>query len=371
MKHPIKIASRLHRRGISLIEGVLYLVVALAIIVGGIVFFQQASFNRQVNSVAGMMTSVSSYMIATAKNASQTRAEDDFLAGDATAYVIKSGAIQSDLVGRATSDPDLEVIRSPWGGTVTLREAAGTVDGSRTPIVAARLNDLPIGACMRLGHKNKNGTSMIGGSVFALGVEENNIHDDNLDWTTGEVLYMAKAGEDTDMAALAEACEGGTRDLVIYYDVAGVPNTFPDMTGGGTDTGIPTSGEDDTGTPTSGENDDGTPPAGEGGGSGSPEDPHEGFETAEGMFCPPTSWSWNAATSKYTVAGWATFHYDKNHENVQFNLYDPGRTSEILVPNPTTFDLMVYAFPHRGRSYWELGKHVEGYTLLPRGADGC
>jgi len=88
------IGGSIRHRAISLIEGVLYLVVALAIIVGGIVFFQQANFNRQVNSVAGMMTGVSSYLIATTQNVSMTRADSDFTWGDATTYAIKSGAVQ-------------------------------------------------------------------------------------------------------------------------------------------------------------------------------------------------------------------------------------------------------------------------------------
>lgn len=36
-------------RGISLIEGILYLVVALAIIIGGIIFFQQAQLANRVS----------------------------------------------------------------------------------------------------------------------------------------------------------------------------------------------------------------------------------------------------------------------------------------------------------------------------------
>ncbi len=338
---------RLRKRAISLIEGVLYLVVALAIIIGGIVFFQQANFNRQVNSVAGMMTSVSSYLIASTKNVSRTRADSNFKAGDSTSYVIKSGNIQSDMVDKAKGAPDTDVIRSPWGGVVTLREAAATIGGNRAPIVAARLNDLPVGACMRLGSKNKNGISMIGGNVFALGVEENNLHEDNLDWVSGEVRYMAKAGEDTDMAALAAACKGGTRDLVIYYEISGVPDTLPDMTGGGSGAGGSGTGGDGTGG--SGTGGDGAGGSGDGGG------------VVVG-FCPPPDWSWNAARSEYTFPGIGLYHQNNRHGALILAFSDPASTASVRVPASQTGDF--FTFSHRDktythRTYWRFSRHVE------------
>lgn len=223
----------MRKRAISLIEGVLYLVIALAIIVGGTLFFQQASFNRQVNATAGMMTSVSTYVVARTKDSSQTRSDTNFESGDATTWAIKSGAVQADMIDEVNDFLQSEAIRLPWGGLVTFYEAATYVQGHRTPIIAARMNDLPTGACMRLGHKNQVGDTMIGGRVFALGVEENDFHEDDLAWTSGDVRYMAWDGEETNMADLADACEGGKRDLVVYYEVSGIPETLPVMDGGG------------------------------------------------------------------------------------------------------------------------------------------
>lgn len=217
----------MRKRAISLLEGVLYLVVALAIIVGGTLFFQQASFNRQVNATAGMMTSVSTYVVARTKDSSQTRSDTNFESGDATTWAIKSGAVQADMIDEVNDFLQAEAIRLPWGGLVTFYEAATYVKGHRTPIIAARMNDLPPGACMRLGHKNEVGDTMIGGRVFALAVEENDFHEDDLGWTSGTVRYMAGKGVATDMSALAEACEGGKRDLVVYYEVSGPPDALP------------------------------------------------------------------------------------------------------------------------------------------------
>jgi hypothetical protein len=229
----------IRKRAISLIEGVLYLVVALAIIVGGTLFFQQASFNRQVNATAGMMTSVSTYVVARTKDSSMTRSDQNFETGDATTWAIKSGAVQADMIDEVNDFIQAEAIRLPWGGLVTFYEAATYVKGHRTPIIAARMNDMPPGACMRLGHKNEVGDTMIGGRVFALAVEENDFHEDDLGWTSGDVRYMAGKGVATNMSLLAEACEGGKRDLVVYYEVAGAPDTLPTIGGDADDGGFP------------------------------------------------------------------------------------------------------------------------------------
>ena len=52
--------NSIRKRGISLIEAVLYLVIALSVIVGGIVFFQQAQLSNQITDTARMSTGVSS-----------------------------------------------------------------------------------------------------------------------------------------------------------------------------------------------------------------------------------------------------------------------------------------------------------------------
>lgn len=226
------------KRAISLIEAVLYLVIALAIIIGGTVFFQQASFNRQVNATAGMMTSVSSYIVARTRETSETRSDPDFESGDATNWAIKSGAVQIDMIDGIEGSVQSEGIRLPWGGLVTFYEAASTSNGNRFPVIAARINDLPPSACMKLGQKNEVGDSMIGGSILALGVEENDYHDDNPNWTTGGILYMAAINEKTDMVALAEACKGGKRDIVAYYQVYGIPDYVAPIGSAGGDSDV-------------------------------------------------------------------------------------------------------------------------------------
>lgn len=246
MKHTLPhIAGRPRARGVSLIEGVLYLVLALAIIVGGIVFFQQANFSRQVNATAGMMTSVSAQVIHSVDGNSQTRADSEFVAADASSWAVRSGSVASDMIDESGDAP---MIRSPWGGIVTFAEAAAYVGSERVPVIAARLNDIPAGACMRLGHKNEGGDTAVGVDVLAIAVEDNYLETDDASWTSGSVLYQADPGERTDFEQLAVACEEDGRDLVVYYEVNGVPDTMPVIDymaddGGFTDDGGDTGGD--------------------------------------------------------------------------------------------------------------------------------
>ncbi|MFG6574241.1 TadE/TadG family type IV pilus assembly protein, partial [Sulfitobacter sp. 1A13353] len=59
MKLTVKLGVATRRRAISLIEGVLYLVIALAVIVGGIVFFQQSQLSNAVTDTARAAVGIS------------------------------------------------------------------------------------------------------------------------------------------------------------------------------------------------------------------------------------------------------------------------------------------------------------------------
>jgi len=223
----LKLAKAARRRGVSLIEGVLYLIVALAILVAGIVFFNQAVMSRQVNATSTMMTSVSAFLIDSLRESSSTE-QNPFFESDAspTEYAIKAGAVPAEMIGT-----DGFTIRDPWGGVVTFYEAAAEIGARRIPILAARLNDIPANACMRLGHKNAGGDTPVGLDVLAVAVEDNaQVAFDN-EWIEGSEIYRVEGNQETDFSRLSAACENG-HDLVIYYAVAGQPDFIPSVTPG-------------------------------------------------------------------------------------------------------------------------------------------
>jgi len=227
------ISRSARKRAISLIEGVLYLVIALAVIIGGIVFFNQANLSRQVKETSSMMTTVSAYLIDKLKESSETAANPLFeSASTPTAFAIKSGAVPSSMI-----DPDLQVIRDPWGGVVTFYEAAAEIGTSRVPVLAARLNDIPAGACMRLGHKNAGGDTPVGMNVIAMTVEDNFAIAATDAWVGGEEVYRIEGQNETNFGELASACQEG-HDLIVYYAVNGTPDVIPAING----TSTPASG---------------------------------------------------------------------------------------------------------------------------------
>jgi len=92
LSHLLRVRTR--RRAISLIEGVLYLVIALAVIVGGIVFFQQSQLSNAVTDTARAAVGISSQLRALYQN--QNVFGDNV---DLTAAAVKSGAVPSNFIG--------------------------------------------------------------------------------------------------------------------------------------------------------------------------------------------------------------------------------------------------------------------------------
>lgn len=158
MKTNIKLNNHARKRGISLIEAVLYLVIALAVIVGGIVFFQQAQLSNQITDTARMSTGVSSQVRGLFQN--QRSFGDD----DLTAAMVKSGAVPSNFISETSNlfGTRTEVVH-PFGGTVE-------VHGYDT-YFEIQFNDLPPAACLRLMTVGLDGSGSIGTGITGLSVE--------------------------------------------------------------------------------------------------------------------------------------------------------------------------------------------------------
>ena len=77
MEHPLQRFQGLRKRAISLIEGVLYLVVALAVIIGGIVFFQQSQPSTNVTATARAAVGISSPARAPLQHPTGSAAKED------------------------------------------------------------------------------------------------------------------------------------------------------------------------------------------------------------------------------------------------------------------------------------------------------
>ena len=147
------------KRGVTLIEAVLYISIALALIVGGLVFFQQASLAQRTNSAVRNISAI----------ASETRglyqASNDF-SGFTHSTLINAGAVPSSLVTNATTGE----MKNEWGGLIT----AGSTPAVTAPAFAANTGfwvlypNVPVAACVRLTSADYSGSGRVGSGIRSI-----------------------------------------------------------------------------------------------------------------------------------------------------------------------------------------------------------
>jgi Tfp pilus assembly protein PilW len=139
------------QRGISLIEGILYLVLALSLVVGGIVLFQNAQTSNRVTEAArGIVT------LASETRALHQNARDFGTAADITPALINAGAVPSNFLNGAAPT---EIVH-PWGGQVTVEG-----DGQQFSITLA---GVPSDACVRLTPVDTRGQGIAGIGIASV-----------------------------------------------------------------------------------------------------------------------------------------------------------------------------------------------------------
>jgi len=188
MKITAKLGVVARRRAISLIEGVLYLVVALAVIVGGIVFFQQSQLSNAVTDTARAAVGISSQARALYQNQSGFGSNEDL-----TLAMIRAGAVPSNFIG-GTGD----AIAHPFGGGMS-------VTGNGNGFVIS-YSDISQAACMRLASIDETGVGPMGTGLLGL-----TISGDPIDPTTKPEMKGAVKAED-----IAANCSDGV-EMAIYY----------------------------------------------------------------------------------------------------------------------------------------------------------
>jgi hypothetical protein len=131
-----KANPRRRNRAVTLIEAVLYISIALALIVGGLVFFQQASTAAKTSAMVRQLST----LVAETRALTEGIPLSD-MPVDLDAFLISAGAVPSDMVISPTS------ISNPFGGTTTLGQFF--VDWM-DPLFTLELSDIPQGVCTRL-----------------------------------------------------------------------------------------------------------------------------------------------------------------------------------------------------------------------------
>lgn len=163
-------------RGVTLIEAVLYISIALALIVGGLVFYRQASFASDFNSLNRLLSStVVEARVFTREYPKPTFPPTPLITiGTANfeAFLISNGSVPSAHLDM--TQPAGDRIRSPFGGGIGFYAAVYSLAVGGTSTVAVALGDLPVGACARL-----SANSAAGQTSFATGLQSGNSHDNS------------------------------------------------------------------------------------------------------------------------------------------------------------------------------------------------
>lgn len=182
--------ARSRQRGISLIEGILYLVLALSLVVGGIILFQNAQLSNRVTETARGVVAIASETRALFQNSSSFGAVDDPL----NSVLISAGAVPLNF----QSDGG---IRHPWGGVVSVvgsPTAVGGVGGDQT--FSIDLDDIPNDACIRISTVDASGQGTLGVGIEGISF------DDGSSFESGEVT----------VATAETNCETATGITVVY-----------------------------------------------------------------------------------------------------------------------------------------------------------
>lgn len=148
----------MRRRGVTLIEAVLYVSIALALIVGGLVFFQQASLAQKTSDAVRMMSSLASEARIVMASSNQWSSTTNALGqADMTPYLISSGAVPGQYV-QSTSTVKSGItlngfLVNPWGGQVWVGATA------TRGVFLMNIFDVPVAACARLIASNVSPSS--------------------------------------------------------------------------------------------------------------------------------------------------------------------------------------------------------------------
>ena len=125
-------------RAVTLIEAVLYISIALALIVGGLVFFQQASTAAKTSATVRQLSAIIAEARVLIKGMPQTGSVDEPM--DIASFLISAGAVPPDMVTSATS------LSNPFGGATVL----GSWPSINGPVILIGLSNVPQGVCARL-----------------------------------------------------------------------------------------------------------------------------------------------------------------------------------------------------------------------------
>jgi hypothetical protein len=153
-------SPRRRNRAVTLIEAVLYISIALALIVGGLVFFQQASTAAKTNTMVRQLSAVLAEARVLVKG---MRVSNDWI--NVNYILVSAGALPSDMVTDPADWPHplLPQLSNPFGGTIDL-DYRNTYDYGQ--LMSMTLTNVPQAVCARLLTASSGSDSLIGDNAY-------------------------------------------------------------------------------------------------------------------------------------------------------------------------------------------------------------
>ncbi len=141
-------------RGATLIEAALFTVIALGIVIGGIVFFEQASNSARANDLVRTMAGLQSQVRALFQT------QSNYGTAALTSVLISANAVPASMLDDSNSDGTYDAIVNAFGGAVVVTGA-----GRQFTI---NLTKVPVDVCTRALPFDEGGNGLIGNGIASV-----------------------------------------------------------------------------------------------------------------------------------------------------------------------------------------------------------
>jgi len=162
------------QRAVTLIEAVLFISVALGLIVGGIVFFQQASTSSRVSTQVRVLSSLVTEMRLLFKTTGWTPSRTGDPIGETIDDVlVTSGAVPARIIANPPIDlggGSTTLLKTEWDTGLQITEV--TLFHMLVPdgeyVFSIRLHDIPVEACARLATVDASGKTVFAEGAYTI-----------------------------------------------------------------------------------------------------------------------------------------------------------------------------------------------------------
>ena len=183
----VDLSPRRRNRAVTLIEAVLYISIALALIVGGLVFFQQASTAAKTSTTVRQLSAIIAESRVLIKGIPVTAIPTDI-----TSYLIAARAVPPDMVKTATE------LSNPFGGQTEFYTEMACIGSSCYPAVTMNMYNVPQGVCARLLTASGGSVYVTGGAggttLVSSGYMRGGVGSGDIGTTRGHIMNATQAG---------------------------------------------------------------------------------------------------------------------------------------------------------------------------------